>query len=176
MSVTQQKSSFDPGTLGQRIYFCRTALMLDNLEGLAGPNEGQGLGLRAWYAEGQSPTQAEFGMLLAGTLQRPKAFPAATISRWESDSARPDLRTILNIAKLVGADPGWLAFGVNSGAPSPLDDRPESSRQYLLSLAAFAKMDAAAEARVFQIRRETRERIRELQKAMPAGKKRAKLR
>ncbi|MGI9079043.1 MAG: hypothetical protein ACR2G6_17195 [Gemmatimonadaceae bacterium] len=161
---------FDPGTLGQRIFFCRTVLMADYG---SSPLEGR-LGQRTVLTDRDNPTQTEFGLVLAHRLRRERPIPAATVSRWESDSALPDLTTLRAIGQVARVDPGWLAFGADSLAPTPLDRLPEPRRKYILALAEFAKMDLEAENQALEIRREMKARTRELRQALPLPRKRRK--
>ena len=69
--------------------------------------------------EGQPETsQGGFAFLVGEGLGR-EPVSAATISRWESGESIPDLSTLLQISRLAGVDPGWLAFGQASRAPAP---------------------------------------------------------
>ena len=99
--------SFDE-MLGRRIFLCRNALRV---------------------ISGESVSQAAFGRLVAGRcLPHPNisdarstlaGFSKVNVSRWERGKAAPPLRVIQAIGELVGADPGWIAFGEGSGAPKP---------------------------------------------------------
>jgi len=73
-------------------------------------------------------SQEEFGGMLAVHLGREKALTGATISRWESGEATPDITTIRAIASLVDFDPGWLAFGDKTEARGP-DEQRRAERQ-----------------------------------------------
>ena len=44
----------------------------------------------------------------------------ATVSRWFR-GAEPNYETLASVAKVLGCDPGWLAFGPASQAPAPDD-------------------------------------------------------
>jgi len=92
--------AFDPGSLGQRILFCRAIRLSD------------GKDVR------DRLTQTAFGIGGAHRMGRKRDFPAATVSRWESDLAVPDLVTIGAIGRLAKVDAGWLAFGAASNAPT----------------------------------------------------------
>jgi len=94
--------------LGRRIFLCRNVLRI---------------------AAGASVSQEAFGRLVAGRcLSHPNnsdprstlaGFSKVNVSRWERGKAAPPLRVIQAIGELVGADPGWIAFGEGSGAPKP---------------------------------------------------------
>lgn len=76
---------------------------------------------------------ATFGKLVAAEESRLRAlrgadaltpYSASSISRWESGEAEPTSTTFLAISRVlakhhVEADPGWLAYGEESGAPGP---------------------------------------------------------
>jgi hypothetical protein len=66
-------------------------------------------------------SQETFGRMISRYVGREKAITGATVSRWEADEAVPDIATIAAVASLCGLDPGWLAFGSRSGAPTPED-------------------------------------------------------
>lgn len=97
-----------PEMLGRRIFLCRNALRI---------------------AAGESVSQEAFGRLVAGrcpphpNISDPRStwagFSKVNVSRWERGKAAPPLRVIQAIGELVGADPGWIAFGQASGAPQP---------------------------------------------------------
>jgi transcriptional regulator with XRE-family HTH domain len=101
-------------------------------------------------------SQSTFGIGLAARMDRERAFPAATVSRWESDLAKPDLATISAIARSAKVDPGWLAFGAASDAPSPLDGMTDLQRRYALAFLEIAKQDLEMDARVAEIRKQQR--------------------
>jgi alkylation response protein AidB-like acyl-CoA dehydrogenase len=72
------------------------------------------------YASGQERrrvTQAEVAEAAAKLLKR-KGWTAAAVSRHFGGRV-PDVRTIAAYAKVMGVDPGWLAFGDASEAPAP---------------------------------------------------------
>jgi transcriptional regulator with XRE-family HTH domain len=72
---------------------------------------------------GDRLSQEEFGRIVAVHMDREKALTGATISRWESGEALPDLPTLRAIASLVDFDPGWLAFGSSTEARGPTERR-----------------------------------------------------
>ena len=69
---------------------------------------------------GSPESQAAFGQAV-GKLLGAKPISAGTVSRWESGEFEPTLDTLIVIAKLAAVDPGWLAFGPISEAPSPTE-------------------------------------------------------
>lgn len=134
----------DPlGTLGARIYWCRNVLLADPEQEdheLMFQRVRMGAMPTSSHQIAGAPTQAEFGERLAARLGKSEPIPAGTISRWEADKAVPDLGTIFAIARLCRAAPGWLAFGAESGAPSPYEALPKG-RQF------YAKVVAETRAR-----------------------------
>jgi transcriptional regulator with XRE-family HTH domain len=50
------------------------------------------------------------------------------VSRWLRGSVPKDLRTIVVLSQALRVDPGWLAFGDDSKAPTPVD--PMSLRMH----------------------------------------------
>jgi transcriptional regulator with XRE-family HTH domain len=64
-------------------------------------------------------SQEALGALVSERLGREQRITGATVSRWESGGAVPDLATVEAIAEVCGVDPGWLAFGEKSAAPAP---------------------------------------------------------
>ena len=62
-------------------------------------------------------TNQEMAERVADILHRP-AVTGASASRWKTGSV-PDLGVIGALAEICGVDPGWLAFGEQTGAPSP---------------------------------------------------------
>lgn len=103
--------------------------------------------VRLSMRRGEKVSQAAFGALLAARLGRAKDITAATVSRWESGDATPDLATLEAVAELCDIDPGWLAFGAQSQAPAPapepvlepLDARPRTF-EYLVNHQALVAM------------------------------------
>ena len=69
-------------------------------------------------------SQERLGGLLSAQLGREQPISGATISRWESNDATPDLATLEALAVVCRVDPGWLAFGERSKAPAPWDRVP----------------------------------------------------
>ena len=69
---------------------------------------------------GSPESQAAFGQDVSQLLGV-KPISAGTVSRWESGEFEPTLDTLVVIAKLAGVDPGWIAFGPISEAPSPTE-------------------------------------------------------
>lgn len=106
-------------------------------------------------------------MLLGHALKR-SDIPAATVSRWEADRAIPDLHTISAIARVARVDPGWLAFGEKSSAPTPLDGVPDFTRRAHLTFLALARQDLQADLRVQEIRKEQRQAIKKLRARIAA--------
>jgi len=94
--------------LGRRIYMCRNALQISH---------------------GRAVSQERFGKLIeemfipeTSVSAQPipsGGFSKVNVSRWERGKAAPSLSVILAIGELVGADPGWIAFGSASGARQP---------------------------------------------------------
>jgi transcriptional regulator with XRE-family HTH domain len=79
---------------------------------------------RAWHLlqirkEGTA-TQEWLGKKVGKVLGVSEPISQSAVSRWFR-GATPDLETIGAIAKALEVDPGWLAFGDNSQAPSPED-------------------------------------------------------
>jgi len=72
-------------------------------------------------AMGDKVSQETLGMIAAHYLRRDRPITGATVSRWEAGEAVPDLETVKAVAVACGVDPGWLAFGRASRAPSPRD-------------------------------------------------------
>ena len=134
--------AFDPGSLGQRILFCRAIRLSD------------GKDVR------DRLTQTAFGIGVAHRMGRKRDFPAATVSRWESDLAVPDLVTIGAIARSAKVDPGWLAFGAASNAPTPIDGMTEDQRRYAFAFLEIAKQDLESANLVAELRKQHREEIR----------------
>lgn len=66
----------------------------------------------------RQPSQGEFGELVGHSIRR-EAFSASAVGQWEAGKQVPDLATLAAIARLVGADPGWLGFGLLSSAEGP---------------------------------------------------------
>lgn len=71
--------------------------------------------LNAGARRGKTLTQTEVAEKLKVTQ--------ATVGRWESGDAEPDLATIKRLAKVLGVDPGDLAFG------PPAEDGPVKRRK-----------------------------------------------
>ena len=78
---------------------------------------------RAWHLlqirKGGGATQEWLGKRVGRILGEAEVSQSA-VSRWFK-GATPDLETIAAIAKALDVDPGWLAFGEDSQAPSPGD-------------------------------------------------------
>lgn len=53
----------------------------------------------------------------------------ATISRWEAGEKEPDLRTIAELARVLGVSPAWLAFGDANGAATHTEGPPRTSAE-----------------------------------------------
>jgi hypothetical protein len=79
--------------------------------------------LFAWFRwqalQGKQMQQAELGESVGKILKRKPVTPSS-VSRWFTE-AEPDLQVICAIARSLGVDPGWLAFGPDSQAPAPND-------------------------------------------------------
>ena len=95
---TTRKPSLLPKNLGERVYSAR---------------------LEASAAQHRRISQVDLGVMVARALGEKRAISAATVSRWESGDALPSVPTVAAIAKVCGVDPGWMAFGADSLAPSP---------------------------------------------------------
>ena len=74
--------------------------------------------------------QRELGQLVSRELRGRRPITQPTVSRWFRGS-EPPLATIRAIAKVLGVDPGWLAFGAASAARKP----PELAVRALAALA-----------------------------------------
>jgi transcriptional regulator with XRE-family HTH domain len=74
-------------------------------------------------------SQERLGVLVSRELSKGAPVTAATVSRWESGDTVPSVTTIAAIARVCGVDPGWLAFGAESAAPSPRRGRPQIAGQ-----------------------------------------------
>jgi transcriptional regulator with XRE-family HTH domain len=90
------------------------------------PLSAEEIGIRIFHARLEASAQRReqlsqhaVGALVAELLRRRRPITAATVSRWESGDALPSLPTVDAIARACGVDPGWLAFGERSRAPSP---------------------------------------------------------
>ena len=70
-------------------------------------------------------SQERLGALVSRELSKGAPVTAATVSRWESGDTVPSVTTIAAIARVCGVDPGWLAFGAESAAPSPRRGKPQ---------------------------------------------------
>ncbi|MFI5248569.1 MAG: helix-turn-helix domain-containing protein [Gemmatimonadales bacterium] len=70
-------------------------------------------------------SQERLGALVSRELSKGAPVTAATVSRWESGDTVPSVTTIAAIARVCGVDPGWLAFGAASTAPSPRRGKPQ---------------------------------------------------
>ena len=70
----------------------------------------------------------EFGHRIGARLMR-LPIPPATLMEWFAGTV-PDVATVQAIAEVCGVDPGWLAFGAASGAPTPkVGAQPPQSRR-----------------------------------------------
>ena len=74
-------------------------------------------------------SQERLGALVSRELSKGAPVTAATVSRWESGDTVPSVTTIAAIARVCGVDPGWLAFGAESTAPSPRRGRAQLPAQ-----------------------------------------------
>lgn len=74
-------------------------------------------------------SQERLGALVSRELSKGAPVTAATVSRWESGDTVPSVTTLGAIARVCGVDPGWLAFGAESVAPSPGRDKPQLPSQ-----------------------------------------------
>ena len=78
---------------------------------------------RAWHflqlRKGGGATQEWLGRRV-GKMLGEEEISQSAVSRWFRGSV-PDLETIAAMAKALEVDPGWLAFGEASQAPSPED-------------------------------------------------------
>lgn len=74
-------------------------------------------------------SQERLGALVSRELSKGAPVTAATVSRWESGDTVPSVTTIAAIARVCGVDPGWLAFGAESAAPSPRRGKPQPPAQ-----------------------------------------------
>ena len=81
---------------------------------------------RAWtllqLRKGQQLSQQWLGRELGLELGRESAVDQGLISYWLSGKKTPgDYETMVGLARVLGVDPGWLAFGEASEAPGPPD-------------------------------------------------------
>jgi transcriptional regulator with XRE-family HTH domain len=74
-------------------------------------------------------SQERLGALVSRDLSKGAPITAATVSRWESGDTVPSVTTIGAVARVCGVDPGWLAFGAESAAPSPRRGRAQLPAQ-----------------------------------------------
>jgi transcriptional regulator with XRE-family HTH domain len=75
--------------------------------------------LEASAETGARVSQEQLGAWVGAALNKDQPITPATVSRWEAGLAMPSLETVLAIARMCGVDPGWLAYGSHSRAPSP---------------------------------------------------------
>lgn len=76
----------------------------------------------AYSAEkGRQVTQAE--------LARLAGVSTAAWSTWEAGRSQPPLETIGKVAKVLGVDPGWLAFGTQHAPASRDVPKPGTGEQ-----------------------------------------------
>lgn len=66
-------------------------------------------------------TQEWLAASVSRELRLKEPLTQSAVSRWFKGAVPRDLATIIAIAKLLGVDPGWLAFGSASQAPPPTD-------------------------------------------------------
>ena len=118
--------------LGARIQACR-ALMAERLGKLA--------------------SQGAIGHAIASKLGG-KPISAGTVSRWESGEFEPSLDALQVLAELAFVDPGWLAFGPLSKAPSPRDTMPPGRHQVAGGVLARAFAKQQQTSRAFESLRE----------------------
>lgn len=78
--------------------------------------------------EGRRIPQGEFGRMVADAMGRPEPFSNAVVSEWQSDKKVPPVDVLAAIARVAGWDPGYLAFGDDSGAPTPDEDTGKGRR------------------------------------------------
>jgi len=50
-------------------------------------------------------------LLTQSELGRDLGVAPQTVSQWEADNAEPSLGTIMKLAKILHAEPGWIAWG-----------------------------------------------------------------
>ena len=75
-------------------------------------------GLWQWR-EGRQLTQMELARLYRKASG--ESITQSSISDWLNGISEPTLLDILYLSRILGVDPGWLAFGDYSGAPRPTD-------------------------------------------------------
>jgi transcriptional regulator with XRE-family HTH domain len=89
---------------------------------------------RAWYLfqarEGGERSQEWLAEAVSAHLGLEDTLTQSAVSRW-LNGAVPPLGTIVALAKVLGVDPGWLAFGKDSAAPPPSDPMMEGMRSIL---------------------------------------------
>lgn len=88
---------------------------------------------RSWMMlqlrEGGTLSQEWLGQEVSKKLRLKEPLTQSAVSRWFNGVVPKNLKTIVAIAELLNVDPGWLAFGSASRAPSPAD--PLSATEYL---------------------------------------------
>jgi transcriptional regulator with XRE-family HTH domain len=67
--------------------------------------------------EGTLISQRELVRRIA--VQSKHRMSDSTFSRWLNDGAMPELTMVPHIARVLGVDAGWIAFGDQSAAPAP---------------------------------------------------------
>lgn len=74
-------------------------------------------------------TLADYGEMVAEEEGRPRPYAASSVQAWMvPGGSMPDSPGKLAIARLAGADPGWLDYGAESAAPAPEGWQGETRR------------------------------------------------
>src|SRR5574337_237246 len=71
--------------------------------------------------EGRHVTLEEYGTIVARAEGRGAPYGASSVRAWflEKGSSPPSPQAVLVMARLVGADPGWVIYGSQTRAPAP---------------------------------------------------------
>lgn len=81
--------------------------------------------LRLQQREESSVSQKEIALRVSRILGREPPLVGSAVNKWFKDGVIPDVPTMAALAQVLGGtpicDPGWLAFGDLSRAPTPRD-------------------------------------------------------
>lgn len=90
---------------------------------------------RAWWsyqaAVGGERSQEWLAEAVSNELGLKEPLTQSAVSRWMRGEGI-SLKKLVALAKVLGVDPGWLAFGEDSKAPPPADPMQEGMRRLLL--------------------------------------------
>lgn len=75
--------------------------------------------VEAGLAEGRPVTRREVARRAAEYLGLEEPIPERTVGRYFKGRVPEVLRVIVALARAMHVDPGWLAFGPDSRAPTP---------------------------------------------------------